>query len=277
VIAGQLLERVYRAIHDDIVDGVATGGSATTLVDSTIASKFTENKFKNWIAFISSTTDGLSPQSRFAIISAFVNSTGTATFPTLTDAVGAGDTYSLAKGTIPLYTLLKLCNDGLRALGRFYRYDVSLTSSSSLTYTMPIATKGIRPRNIFLRDSDFYEQAAPSYEIIPAAGGSTETLVFKSKPTLDLTIVIEYLGAHPELTAYNSYVDEYIHDELALAACVERAYHWKMTPKNRKLDVQNWQLAKQALQEAKALYPIQRPIVHNQRVPVTLYNDLSTQ
>ena len=41
----QLLESAYRIIHDDIVDGVATGGSATTIVDSTLANKYAANKF----------------------------------------------------------------------------------------------------------------------------------------------------------------------------------------------------------------------------------------
>jgi len=36
---GQLLEYGYRDIHADVVDGVATGGSATTIVDSTLTSK----------------------------------------------------------------------------------------------------------------------------------------------------------------------------------------------------------------------------------------------
>lgn len=275
---GQLLERVYREIHDDIVDGLATGGSATTIVDSTLASKYTENKFKNWIAFISTTTDELTPQSKYATISAYVNSTGTATIATLTDAVGAGDTYSFAKGTIPLLTMGKLVNDALGMLGRITYLDTSLTTAATtLNYTLPIATKGVRPNKVYLRKTDYTEYDVPNYQILPAAGGSTETLLFDTQPPYPYTIVIEYNIIHPALTLYSSTVSETIHDALVVAACVERVYHWKMTPKMRKLDVQNWQLAKQSLAEAKAMYPIQRPVIFNQRPPINLFNGTGTQ
>jgi len=65
---GEALEAIYRGIHDDIVDGVATGGSATTIIDTTLEDKHPQNKFKNWVAFISRTTDGLTPQNKYSKI-----------------------------------------------------------------------------------------------------------------------------------------------------------------------------------------------------------------
>jgi hypothetical protein len=153
LILGQLLEQVYREIHADVVDGVATGGTATTIVDTgLITQPFVENRFKNWVAFISRSTDGLSPQSKYEIVTLYVKATGTITIPTVTDAVAAGDEYSLCKPDVPLYTLIKLCNDGLNGL--FYAaLDTSLTSSSGETrYTLPIATKGQMPYQIFQRN-----------------------------------------------------------------------------------------------------------------------------
>jgi hypothetical protein len=272
---GELLERVYREIHTDIVDGVATGGSATTIVDSTLSTRsFTENKFKDWIAFISRTTGGLTPQSKYGIATAYVKSTGTITIPTVTDSVGAGDEYALCKPDIPLYTLIKLCNDGIKKLGRVPRVDTSLTTASStVRYTIPIAGKGIRPRSIHLRDSDDYDRYdTPPWKIEQAAGGTAETLVFMWQPLTSKQIVIEYMGMHPALTAYSSYVNEHIHDDLAIAACLERAFYWRAMPKRRKTDMENWGQAKQALQEAKVMYPIEMPLIQNQRVPIGLYN-----
>ncbi len=270
---GELLEAVYRNIHDDVVDGVATGGSATTIIDTT-RTTFPTNKFKNWVAFISRTTDGLTPQGKYSVISAWTTG-GTATMDTVTDAVGAGDEYSFCKGTIPLYTLIKLCGDALRKLGRVEVDDISLTTlTDTRRYTMPIATKGnVIPRSIYLRDTDDYTRlSTPNYKILPAAGGSTETLEFTVNPSVGHTIVIKYMGLHPTLTAYNSYVNESIHPELAVAACVERAFWWKAMPKRRKIDMENWGQAKSLLQEAKQMYPIKMPIVENQRVPITLFN-----
>jgi hypothetical protein len=271
---GELLEKVCRNIHDDIVDGVCTGGSATTIVDSTLSTKYTQNRFKDWVAFISRTTDGLSPQGKYGIISDYVASTKTVTLATLTDAVGAGDTYSLCKMTIPLYTLIKLCNDALRSLDLIWVRDTSLTvAGSTLQYTLPIATKGLKIREIHLMDANKNTCDVPPYEIIKAAGGTANSILFKAQPsTAYPTIVINYAGLHPELTAYNSYVEESIHPELATAACVERALYWKAMPKQRKSDMANWQLSKSMLQEMKALHPIERPVVENRRIPVGLFN-----
>lgn len=281
---GELLERTYRAIHDDIVDGVATDGNATTITDSSLSGKYQTAKFKNWVAFISRTNDGLSPQGKYGIISAYVN-TGSATIPTVTDAVQAGDEYAFCKGSIPLYTLIKLCNDGLKALGRIPLVNTSLTlSASTIRYTLPAAIKGRKPSLVYFREpTTFVRVHAPNWEIEPAASGSAATLVFKKQSAVlnttnvfqtynGYTIVVHYEGIHEPLTAYNSPVNETIHDELAVAACVEKALSWKVYPRQRKIDKENWALAKQAMEEAKRQYPIELPIRDQQRVPIGIFN-----
>lgn len=271
---GELLERVCRGIHDDVVDGVATGGSATTIVDTNLASKYTQNRFKDWVAFISRTTDGLSPQGKYGIISAYTVSSKTVTMATVTDAVGAGDEYALCKMTVPLYTLVKLCNDAMSALGLIWVRDTSLTvSGNTLLYTLPIATKGHRLGEVHLMNSEYQTLPAPGFEIVKAAGGTANSIRFHSQPDTSYpTIVINYAGMHPALTAYNSYVEESIHPELAVAACIERAFFWKAMPKQRKSDMANWQLAKSLLQEAQALHPIERPVMDNHRLNFGIYN-----
>jgi hypothetical protein len=273
LILGQLLEQVYREIHADVVDGVATGGSATTIVDTGLTTQpFVENRFKNWVAFISRSTDGASPQSKYGIVTSYVKATGTITLPTLTDSVQLNDEYSLCKPDVPLYTLIKLCNDGLNGL--FYAaLDTSLTSSGDETrYTLPLAVKGMTPYQIFLRDSSDIIYPAPNFHIETAAPGSAETLVFESQPAGSMTIVIDYKSLHPQLTTYSSSVSEKIHPRLALAACVERALHWKMMPKQRKLDVQNWQDAKRQLEEMKVMHKIEKPIRQQNMLNIGLYN-----
>lgn len=274
LILGQLLEQVYRQIHSDIVDGVATGGSTTTIADLGLSSKpFTENRFKDWVAFVSRSTDGLAPQSQYGLITAYVKSTGTVTIPTVTAEVGSGDEYSFCKPDIPLYTLIKLCNDALNSL-LYAAVDTSLTTADqTVRYTLPIATKGIQPYHIFLRDpSNYKTYEAPNWDIEPAAPGSTETLVFKWQPETSKTIVIDYKSLHPQLTTYSSSVSEKIHPRLAVAACVERALHWKMMPKQRKVDVNNWNLVKQELEEAKRLFPVDMPKKVHKMLPTSLYN-----
>lgn len=274
---GQLLEKVYRAMHSDIVDGVATGGSATTIVDSSLSGRYAAQKFKNWVAFISRTTDGNSPQSKYAIATAYTTD-GTVTFPTMTDAVQAGDEYALCKQDVPLFTLVKLCNDALRGLGHIPLIDISLTVDDTTTrYTLPLALKGRRPSVVYFREPTTFELViAPNWYIEPAASGTQVKLVFRRKLSLAgydaWTIVIHYEGDHEPLTAYNSPVNEMLHDELVLAACLEKAMGWKVFPRQRKIDQQNYALAKQLLEEAKANHPFDRPVKDAQRVPIDVFN-----
>lgn len=279
MILGELLERVYRTIHTDIVDGLATGGTATTIVDTGLTTQsFTENKFKNWVAFITRTTDGLSPQGKYGVATAYVKSTGTITIPTVTATVESGDEYALCKPDIPLYTMIKLCNDALRMLGKISVWDTSLTTvASTVRYTMPLVAKGQRLRKLYLRDpsNTTIIYAAPNYYVETAAGGTQPTLVFLAQPFANCKIIFNYLGYHPALTAYSSYVNETIHDQVAVSACVERVYSWRVRQKQKPLDQKNWNMAKAELEEMKRMYPIERDPVENQRVPITLYNTIS--
>lgn len=277
MILGELVERVYRAIHTDIVDGVATGGTATTIIDSALSTQsFTENRFKNWIAIITRSTDGASPQNKYGIATAYVKSTGTITIPTVTATVDSGDRYALCKPDIPLYTMESLCNDALRSLGKISVWDTSMTTGTTATkrYTMPLAAKGQRIRELYLRGttSTFLTYDVPNYYVENSAGGTQGTLVFEGYPLASQTIVFNYLGYHPAMTTYASYINETIHDELALATCVERVYNWRVKQKQKPIDQKNWNMAKAGLEEAKRMFPIERNSVENKRVPVGIYN-----
>ncbi len=272
MVAGELLLKLLRRMHADIVNGVATGGSDTFILDSTLSGKYQANKFKNWIAIIKKTDDALSPQGKWVSIDSYVN-TGAASFQSITDAVAAGDTYAFCKDTIPLYELLELMKDGLQALDKISYWDRSLsTADQTLRYTLPIAMKGSPIRSIRLEDAQYNQFEVPNYYMEANAGGVSPTLVFKSQPMAGYTLAINYITLHPELTAYNSYISEDIHPELAVSACFERAMWWKCQPKRRKIDMENWGQAKALLQEAMMNHPIPKPIVENQRVPIGIFN-----
>lgn len=275
---GRLLETVYREMHDEVVDGIATGGSATTIVDTSIITKFPDAKFKNWVAFITTTTDGLDPQNKYAVVTGNVNSTGVITIPTLTQTVDANDTYSIVKATIPLNTLVKLCNDALKMIGRIWQIDTSLSTPTPPTpntrnYSLPVAMKGADLRSVYLRDANNFRYDAPPYDILPAVGGTaTTTLQFKSNPLQGRTIVINYMAYSPDLSVYNSAVNETIPDRLMIAAALERAYHWKAHPKRRKTDMDNWAESSVLYQQAVSKYPIQKMQAENLRIPINIYN-----
>jgi hypothetical protein len=276
MILGGLLEAVYRKMHDEIVDGVATAGATTTVTDTTIITKYTDAKFKSWVFFDSNTN-------QYSVVTGNINSTGVITFaPAIATAVQVGDAYSIVKGTIPLNTLIKLCNDGLTMIGKIWTIDTSLvTAASTRDYTMPLAMKGEDLRSVYLRDVNKYRFDAPNYDILPGGGGTaTATLEFKSQPlvgaigTNDYHIIINYMANHPALSVYNSAIDPTFEDNLVILACLEQAYYWKAHPKRKKIDMDNWVEARTLFEEALRLKPIQKAPKINQRTPINMYNDL---
>lgn len=88
---------VRREAGDEIrIEGTATGGSTTTVIDT---AKLTQanNRWSNFNIFITDTTDDLAPINEPRIISTSVGSTGTVTVDLpFTAAVAASDTYGIA-------------------------------------------------------------------------------------------------------------------------------------------------------------------------------------
>ena len=217
----------------------ATGGSATTVVDS--ATRYTtDDALVGGTAIVMKTTDGLAPQGKFSRISDFVASTTTFTIDTVTDTIGAGDTIGLARPTISLQQMIKAANDGLKDhIGTISKVDVSLTSQSGLaTYTLPagvwikrLIDVQIEPYEGFYNVPDpFVEPAAAQYksilgevEILPTATGTQ--MISHNLPDGQIIKVI-YEGLHPELTTYDSLVHESIPYALMKAATVEKAIGW---------------------------------------------------
>ena len=77
--------------------------------------------------------------------------------------------------------------------------------------------------------------------------------------TYDLRIA--FLDQHPRLNSYADVIDEAIHAELAVAACVEKALSWQ----NRKLRGRNdhvkeeWNKAKSVLEDLIGDFHVDRP------------------
>ena len=212
----------------------ATGGSATTIVDT--ATRYTtDDALVGGTAIVLSTTDGLTPQGRFARISDFVASTKTFTIDTVTDAVGAGDIIGLCRPTIPLLTMKQAVNDALKDhVGTISKVDVSLTSESGdATYTLPagmfikilldvqIEPGGRGDTKLFGLGQ--YISILGQVEILPTVTGSQMIShgLFAGKE-----IKIIYEGVHPSVSLYSDYIHESISEALIKAGTVEKALTW---------------------------------------------------
>lgn len=200
--------------------GAATGGSTTTVVDSTL-SLDTDVKAGGSI-LIFNTTDGAAPEGEIKRVAS--NTANTYTTAAFSAAVEAGDEYAYVSKDFNVNELLPAVNMALRKIGNIGIVDTSITTAlSQREYTLPVTVKaGIVAAVYFQRntgDSDD-NQWAPAYDwsIKQTAAGSTALLVFKNQPAEGYTVRIDYWGQHPAITAFSDEIHESIHPELAKAS-----------------------------------------------------------
>lgn len=240
---GKLLEETYSNCGFVKLRGVATGGTTQTIVDSSLATRYSSNAFKRHIAFISETTDGAAPEGQYKLLNAtgtYTAATWTINLPSVvTAAVGAGDIYSIMKPTIELYEMIQQINAAMGKLPAVRLEDTSLTASAStLEYTLPIATKKYPLQDVHIGNATDGWKRFKNYEVRPASEGSTETLVFLSQPPYDAdtstnqTIKLTYLGKQTSLNSYDDSISEKYADELVYAVCAYTALNYHITKKN---------------------------------------------
>lgn len=233
---GQTLIRAYRSLGEMTV-GVATGGSASTVVDSNQINRYKDDTWKGGSLFILRDAAGLSgaPENEFGLITAFAVDSGTFTVsPSPSAAPGSGDTYGFVSGQWPLYTAVQLVNDALRELG-----DVPLRDTTTIETTADVSEYGgsvswkrrppyrieIQNRLSASFDNQWTEILEWTYE--PNAGGTAPRIVFKEHLPVGFDLQVWYQDAHPTLTAYSDYVNEIFDPELVNLAVTKKMLEWR--------------------------------------------------
>jgi hypothetical protein len=234
---GKLLESVYRELGDLVVSR-ATGGSTTTVTDTTIADRYDNDEFGSseigWGAVFllrDAGGAGAAPEGEFSRISAFNESTAEFTIDTMTAAVASGDRYGATRGRISLDKMVELCNEGLRDLGLLELVDTTTldTVSAQTEYACSAAWKykvlgvDLQTNINDANDNRWHSLPYGYWDYIPAAGGSAGLIVLKDQPTESRDIRVWYLAQHPELNDYDDTVDEQVNPQLAKWACVSSA------------------------------------------------------
>lgn len=224
-----------------VLEGKATGGSTTTIVDSTLTGKYDDDSYKEALAFVRVTTDGLAPVDQFSTITAYVDSTGTFTFsPAMTAAVGSGDYYSIADPAWNLYTVLRLVNQALRRLGVISLVDFSLTTAAdTLEYNLPLRLKAFPLDKVEVGNSaDGWEELNDWY-LLHATAGSQGKLVFNKQPSYDsttpanCTLRLWYRDYHPTVDTYDDFISETIPEPLAIEYVKDELMRYKMEKEGR--------------------------------------------
>lgn len=233
IYATNVLQQAYREMGM-LEDINATGGSATTVVDSN--SRFTaDNSLVGGTVIVTRDAGGAgaSPEGRWGRISAFAASTKTFTMDTVSDAVASGDGIGLCQPSIPITQGLQALNNGLTNLGYIDTLDATLVYDNSVSqYTLPVSLKTGDIRDILLQTisgTSFlgWISVKGQARIETNSPGSTGLLYLPlGLSYTGAEIKVIYNGYHAALTAYNSTVAEAIPLSLAVAATIQQALTW---------------------------------------------------
>ena len=259
---GQLLRKILPIQ----LEGKATGGSTTTIADSTLPGTYDDDAFKGALAFIQSTTDALAPLNEFSVVASYADSTGTFTVDTAYSAAPAsGDFYAIADPQFKKIPVLRVVNDALRNFGIISLSDTSITTSgNTLEYSLPLALKAFELDRVEIGNvTDGWGELTDWY-VLPAAAGSQAKLVFNRQPDYDTgtpgncTLRIWYRDYHPALDTYEDEISETIPDKRIIDEC-RLALHEYLMEKNT--DMSEDSIRRLAmLQNKQAMAEVKQPI-----------------
>lgn len=213
----------------------ATGGTQTTVVNTTWAGVEEQIFEDDDPALIYGTlvvlkdTAGAAPEGEMALITDYDSSSQTLTMDSLSAAVASGDRIGIASPLFPFEDMIELANIALRKLGDIDIVDTSLSIVANQTeYTLPTAfnKRPVRVRRQTSQTASNNQwELVQGWDVIPATAGSQWTLVV---PHLSqgYSLEVMYRDAHPELTAFDSYILDAIAPELAVCAVVAEAFQW---------------------------------------------------
>jgi hypothetical protein len=223
---------------DAVVEGVATGGSVTTIVD-TVERLEADDYWIRGSAWILRDAGGAgaAPQGEASVITDFVQSTKTVTLrSTLTAAVAAGDKYALGKRRYPLALLVQKINESLHAIGPMERTDITtlpVLDASQSEYTMPLRA-GMDLRQVFYAqdqnalDHDYVEMF--DYSIQRSVTGTGDLLILR--PPFVSTgnpIKLVYMDFHDDLVAMTDRLHDQINPERVVLTAVTACLEWRRT------------------------------------------------
>lgn len=131
----ELIEKVFRAVHD-WEDGTATGGTTTTLIDTT--DRLEQDDYWNdrgaylWVRSGDAKDD-------WRKVTDFVNSTSTLTVPTMTGTPASGDEYSLHVYKLgEVESAINVAIDEAAMFAREYHIDETVTLAEDIfEYNLP--------------------------------------------------------------------------------------------------------------------------------------------
>jgi len=213
-------------------EGVATGGSTTTLIDTVMRDEADDfwNKGTVWV-LRDAAGAGAAPENEYATISDFVQTTSTMTISSVTAAIAGGDRYACMMKQVPLNIIIQKINQAIQDLGPVPYADItSITTADDQTeYSLPVAAKrDLLQVRIQTVDDDANDnrwiEVPGGWEVQQADPGAQPRLIIQQF-TAGYDLKLVYLANHPALQVATATLSEYIPVERivipAVLACLE--------------------------------------------------------
>jgi hypothetical protein len=215
-----------------VSEGVATGGSTTTIVDTverTEASDFW-NGGTAWITYDAAGA-GAAPQGEYSFISDFDATTDTLTLrSTLTATVASSDRYAVAGLRYPLQLLTQKVNEVLRTIP-IVKDDITTITIAALQTEYSLPADLWELKEVWIQTNvDDTNDTQPvklyDYHIQKSATGTANKLVLNRQFTAGDILKLVYLTDHQTLRAATDKLDDSIHINRVLYDAAVRCLLW---------------------------------------------------
>jgi|SRR5688572_16668772 len=199
---------------NSVQEGVATGGSTTTIVD-TVERVEDDDYWNGGTAWITYDAGGLgaAPQGEYSFISDFTASSDTVTLrSTLTAAVAANDRYAISNVRYPLHLLIQKINE---AFGVIEKTDTStvVIAAEQTEYSLPADVLELKEVYIGATDDTDDNRWEKIYDWYTqkSATGTANKIVFMRQHATDSAVKLVSLAYHSTLRASSDKLDDTIH------------------------------------------------------------------
>ena len=235
-----------------VTEGVATGGSATTVIDTRVLALTAASHFNNGTAWIlrDAAEASAAPEGQFGEISGD-DGAGTLTVRAATAgsgdpytaAVAIGDKYAVATSKYPPHQLIWAINEALIDIGPIPIIDTTTldTTASQTEYSLPLGAK-LDLREVYYqgRTGDANDNRwvkIENWEVRGAISGQ-DTLYLPFQYIVGRDIMLVFLDEHPELDDAADNINERIHINLLLAYAQIHCLEWRASSSGNDPNIQ---------------------------------------
>jgi hypothetical protein len=218
-----------------ITEGVATGGSTTTIVDNPYRAE-ADNYWQYGSAWIVKDAGGAgaAPEAEFTRISASVASTFTITTGTWTAAVAAGDRYALSRkfaGTTPwLDEIIQAVNNAISGMGDVPVSDITTitTAADQTEYSVNVAANQdirqvfIQTDNADANDNQWIKLS--NWDILYKGTGTADLLILGLQPSSGYIVRVDYMAGHSRLAVASDQLNEHVPRNLVIYPAVRDCF-----------------------------------------------------